>query len=351
VRALRTVSEEEKRVVAEGILANGFLWLERGGGKRARKSFDRVRKAGLSEAMTLVATRGVILSDPDSGIGLLTGLIRSPDRARYEAGVELARELHGEGVRRALVKLLPKLGMPQQGLLAEVMGVEGNWLALPALLELAESGEGASRLSALRALANYPDHRGIGLLLVTAMGSDEVMSAAARDALVRMPDEADTLLAAQLLRADEQRTVLVLEVLARRGRSAAQDVVIPLVSDPSPAVRLAALGALGACATASSWTTLVSCLLQAELRQEREAAHAALLAAMGRLADKRICGGALVTALPSAPEPTRSLVIDLLGRTGDTNVVSALLPYATSDTPEPTRGNARRAVDGLRDGN
>ncbi len=54
--------------------------------------------------------------------------------------------------------------------------------------------------------------------------------------------------------------------------------------------------------------------------------------------------GALATALPSAPEPTRSLVIDLLGRAGDPKVIPALLPYVTPDTPEPTRGNALRAL-------
>jgi HEAT repeat protein len=344
LRVFRKLEGEERVVVAEGILSNGFLLLERGEKKLARRGFDRVRKAGVSDEIRVLATRGVILSDPGSGMRLLTGLIRNSDRALYEAGVELVRELSGEEVTRAMVKLLPKLEMPQQALLAEVMGERGDPLALPALLKLAEAGEGEVRVSALRAVAKYPDHSAVGLLIRTAMWGDREMRETAMEAMQSMPREADVVLSAELIRADAAKALCVIRVLGLRGASEVQSVLVPFVSHEDVEVRVAAVEALGACATPRSWTTLVSCLVQAELEREREVAHGALVMAMGRFEERGVCVGALVTALPSAPEPTRSMVIELLGRTGDPAVIEALLPYTTADTPEPTRGNARRVV-------
>lgn len=167
------------------------------------------------------------------------------------------------------------------------------------------------------------------------------------DAMRSMPREADVVLSAELIHADVAKKMCVIRVLGLRGAVEVQSALIPLVSDEEVEVRVAAVEALGACATSGSWTTLVSCLLQAEQDRERDVARRALVMAMGRFEDRGVCVGALVTALPSAPEPTRSMVIELLGRTGDPGVVEALLPYTTADTPEPTRGNARRVVRDL----
>jgi HEAT repeat protein len=344
LRVFRRVEGECRLVVAEGVLTTGFVLLERGAGRVARKGFHQVRKARLSDAMTVEATRGLILSDPGSGTRLLTGLIRHRDPLYYGAGIDLAGELEGDGVTRALVKLLPKVGMPQQAMLAEALGGRRDPLALPALLDLAVAGERRVRVPALRAVAHYPENRAVDVLIRTAMGGDVEMRQAAEDGMVSMPAEANTILSAQLIHADEAKVLCVIRVLGLRGASEVQGVLMPYVSDEKLEVRTAAIRALGACATSGSWTTLVACLLQAEQEREREVAHAALVDAMGRFEDKSICVGALATALPSAPEPTRSLVIDLLGRAGDPKVIPALLPYVTPDTPEPTRGNALRAL-------
>jgi HEAT repeat protein len=171
------------------------------------------------------------------------------------------------------------------------------------------------------------------------------VSQAAQLALFNLPEgRTDRILTARLESSDSARRLLIIDVLARRRASEAQEELLALTDHEDLATRVAALKALGNVLTPVGWPSLVACLVQASTTAERQAADAALETACARFDNRAACAGPLATALPAANQETRILLLRRLGQVGGPLALATVREYTLAGTPEPLRDTAIQVI-------
>ena len=320
-------------VICEGLLRCAEASLAEGQRVQSQAIYDRLRN--LSQAPPQVraaALRGAILVRGKAGIPILREAVRGSDYGLTAAAVRAAMELPGPEVTDALVAELPKAAVERRGLLILALADRGEPRVLPALLQAAQSGGGQLRILALQALKRVGDASCVPVLLDVAVEGNPDVSQAAMEAIEVLQDKAvDDQVATRLSQAKGQSRIMLMELARRRHSAAAAPAIWLAADDKDPAIRAAALAALGAIIETADLPRLVARLAVTKDEQEVAALDTALREASLRASDREAAAAKLAATLPTVGGPLKARILETLNLIGGTKALEAVAAAARSD--------------------
>jgi acetyl esterase/lipase len=276
--------------------------------------YDFVRQAHVPAQRRLEATRGAILARGTEGIPLLVEALRSADQAMFGIGLRVARELPGGQVTQALAAELAQAPPARQGPLLVAIADRNDATGLPVVLASARTGAKPLRRIALEVMARLDNAACVPVLLDAVTSSDAEIAEAGKTSLAALPaDDVNQELVARLSQAAGPSRRVLLKLAGERQVAAAVPELIKAANDSDPAIRAAAIKALGETISVDELDALTDRLARASSDDELSAAQAALESACARLPDKAACARKLVPLLATSAVPARGALLRVLG--------------------------------------
>ena len=316
--------------VADAALVGAEMLLAEGHGSESVALFDAVREADLPQRHLLAATRGAILARGEEGVDLLAEQLGAEDFAYFALALRAARELDADGVAEVLVETLDAASPARQALLVVALADRGDEAGREPVASLAAEGPAEVRLAAIRALGRLGDASTLDVLVAAAAEGEHTEAALA--SLARLPQAVDP--AIRELLADDDATVrrVALDAIGERRLFAALPEVLEAAEDDDEAVRLAALGALGEIAPLEDFDALTSRVVDPRSPAEREAAQAAIRAAITRMPDRDATAEELLSAMEGAPVEAQVFFLEVLGTLGGPRALEGVTAAARSES-------------------
>ena len=306
-------ADEVRSAVAEGLILCAEQLLAGGEAEDAVAIYDEVRQADVVKPRKLEATRGAILARKSAGIPLLIEQLQSNDKQYVQIALSAARELPGSELEEALAAELTKIGSDRAALVLYALA-DRNLADVPAaVLQAAKTGEKPVRIAAIEFVGRLGDASSVATLLAIATENDAEISAAARQALADLPGKGvNAEIADRLTKSDDALLAVLIDVVGQR-RIDATPPLIKALDHRNPAVRTAALKALGATIGPEELPVLIKQVVSPKDSQLIETAHQALTAACVRMPDRDACATELTTAMRSAPIDVQVKLLEVLG--------------------------------------
>jgi HEAT repeat protein len=305
-----------------------------------RDALGQARGGGLVAVVNLLGDR----RDPQCA-GALATLAGGSDDAAADAAIAALGKIATPEAIRALAALHAKRRDGRRTAAAHALLQAGQELAArgkPAdarmmWAQLASPSEPAQvRRGALLGQVRTGGGTAAPLVLAALAGNDEALVTAAIASIPEIRGKnLGACFAAQLPKLSVARAELLIEALASRGDRSALPAIARAAGRPEPAVRAAALRALGLLGDASTVPQLIDAC------QSGAADQAKLAAAALRLLQGRGVDGAIVRGLESSSPAVRATLIDVLADRGDSACVPALLVEAASDQAQVRRAALR----------
>ena len=123
--------------------------------KPAIELYDQVRKAEVPRQNMLEGIRGAILARKNDGIPLLLEQLRSSDKALFQIGLRVARELPGPEATEAVVTEMHRAAAERQPQLLLALADRGDDSALLPIIGAAKTGSKKLRMVAVGALDGH----------------------------------------------------------------------------------------------------------------------------------------------------------------------------------------------------
>ena len=274
-----------RSAVAEGCILCAEGYMAQGKAAEAVKLYDAVRGADVPDQRHLEAIRGAILARGADGIGLLTEQLRSDDKDRVGIALRTARELPGRNVTEALVAEMDRLSPQKRSLLLLALSDRKDDAVRPAVLKAAQGGPNALRITAIGILIRLGDASCIPTLLQAATEGNADLGRAAQETLVRLPGkDVDADLAGRLPQATGKLRPVLIELATQREIQQSLPTIVSSMEDDDPAVRAAAVQAVGVLGRDRQHVAELTRLVQkTATSSERAAIEKALLAVTGRV--------------------------------------------------------------------
>ncbi|MCP5527380.1 MAG: HEAT repeat domain-containing protein [Verrucomicrobiales bacterium] len=272
-----------KAEIALGCIFCAEHYLGEGKPTEAAEIYDTVRLADVPTRRILEATRGAILARGDAGLPLLLEQLRSTEKDLFGIGLRTARELPGEAVTRALEAEMNRSTPHRAALVLLAIADRPDAAVRPTVLRAAGSGPNEVRLVAVQALENLGDAAAVDVLLGAATDEDTKLAKAAAETLTRIGDSrVDTVILDRLPPATGARRGALIQVAALRQIAGALPEIVRSVVDSDPAVRAAALGAIGVLGGKAEVGVLVGLIEKTSDTKQRADLADALLEVAGR---------------------------------------------------------------------
>jgi hypothetical protein len=241
------------------------------------------------------------------------------DRALLEAFTSSAASDAGRGRRPLLIDLL-----------ADRNATGASAAVQKTILEAARGDDPAVRLAAIRAIGRCGDASAAAGLLEIAAGAGPAMLTAVREAIATMPaDGVNEVIVARLAGSDAGSLPLVIGLVGDRRITTAAGAVLPFVEHADPAVRTAAMAALGAVVELKDLGVLVAKTADPRDDIEGAAAAAALKEAAVRMADRDACAARIAEAIGSAG-PRAGVLVETLADVGGGKALATVAAAAKS---------------------
>ena len=274
-----------RSAVAEGCIlcAEGYMAQDKAA--NAVKLYDAVRRADVPNQRHLEAIRGAVLARGSDGVSLLAEQLRSDDKGRVGIALRTARELPGRNVTEALVAEMDRLSPHKRSLLLLALSDRHDDAVRPAVLKAAQSGPKELRITAIGILIRLGDVSCVPALLQAATEGDAELGRAAQETLVRLAGkDVDADLAARLPQARGKLRQVLIELASQREIQQSLPTIVSSMEDDDPAVRAAAVQAVGVLGHDSRHVAELTRLVQkTAASSERAAIEKALLAVTGRV--------------------------------------------------------------------
>lgn len=334
-QALRNAPGEVRSAVAEGCVLSAERRLTEGKTDEAAEIYDEVRQAEVPQQRVLEATRGAILARGDEGVPLLLEQLRSPERKFFQMALSTAREFPGEQVDQALAQEITRAEPERAALIIQAAADRPETVVLAAVLQAAQQGAKPVRLSAINALQRVGDDSCLAALLKIATDADPELAQAAKDTLAELPgDNIDARVVALLPEAEGKMYPVLIELVGRR-RIEATDTLLQALDHNDPAVRHAALAALGETVDLKGLPVLIAQVVTPKHSQDVAAAQQALKTASVRMPDREACAAELAAALQrSSSSDTEVALLETLGAVGGSKALATMAAAAKSSSPE-----------------
>jgi len=326
---------EVRAAVAGGCLASAESLIDNGQRDRAAAIYDLVRQSDLPMHIRMAGLRGAILAREASGADLLAAAAQSADAAEFAVALEVSRQVKGAEPVAKLLAVLPSLSPDRQALVIAALGDRHEAAARPAVLAAARSGDPVVRAAAIRALAGLGNASAVEILLEAAASGDAGVAAAARDSLVAMPGaEVDAAIVAALDKAQGAPRALLIDLVGRRGITSAVSALGQAAEETDPAMRLAAIRALGRTVEPAQLAPLTDRLAAPANAEEAAAIREALRDTCVRVADREACAQHLARIMSQASPADRSLMIGMMGVLGGPTALATVAAAATDANVE-----------------
>jgi HEAT repeat protein len=268
----------------------------------------------------------------DDAVSLIIDLLKEDDKEVRAIALDQVRtEAKGEAATQKFAELLPTLAADAQVGLLRALAGRGDKAAAPAVRTIvAETKDDAVRVAAIEALGSLGSGDDVGALVKVLAGGPQPAQAAARASLVRLSgDAASDAIVEQMQRGPTPQRVALIEILATRRAGVSE--ILKAAVDDDPAVRTAAMTALGAIASPQEIPGLVQGVLKAKAGKERTAAERAVALVCQRVADGRPQAKPLLDAIEAVPAADRNTLLPTLGRVGG-SVALPVVEKAIQDT-------------------
>jgi len=256
---------------------------------------------------------------PDPLVQLVIDLLRENDKEMRALGYEQVRtQARGGAATSRFADLLPGLSPDAQVGLLSALADRGDAAALPAVRALlAGDLDPPVRVAAVGALGVLGETADVERLVELLRTAPPPERAAARTGLVRLegPDTPAAIAAAMKQAAPASRVALLEILAARRALETIPDILAAAIDD-DPAVRTAAMSALGQLAGPQHVPGMVQGVLKAQKGPEREAAEKAVMLVCQRIPDADRRADPLLLAMRQRANPDRRALLSTLGRVG-----------------------------------
>ncbi|HUT13181.1 MAG TPA: HEAT repeat domain-containing protein [Thermoguttaceae bacterium] len=349
--ALTSKTTAPPAVLGDACLTCAVNLLEAGQREQALALYGAVQQADVPKHVKIAALHGEIGALGPRGLPRLVECLRSDDKATFQVGLRMARELPGDAVTEALIEELPKLaaraGGPadaRQALVIHVLGARGSGAALPVVLEAARNGAAETRLAAVQVLADLGDATAVPVLLAATEASDEDLARAARESLTELSGaEVDAALAAMLPKSEGPTRSMLIGLVGGRGIVSAVPALLKAADDNDQEIRLAAIEALGFTVGPDDLPALIGRLVGSGTPEVTAATKEALRKACLRMPDRDACAAQLLERMPTASTSGKSDLLDLLGELGGTKALEGV-SAAAGDGDEAVQDAATRVL-------
>ncbi len=286
------------------------------------------------------ATSSLAEDEPgDELIQLVVNLLGESDKDVRALALEQVRsEAPGEAATKKFAALLPGLAADAQVGLLSALADRGDTAAQPAVLDLlASSSAEPVRVAAIKALGLLGEPTDWRLLvqLLEQDSASPAEQAAARASLVRLRGESVPLaIAAEMKKSTPSLQVTLIEILAARRALDTIPEILAAASDSNPAVRRAAMAALGQLAGPEHVPGMVRGVLHAEPGAERAAAEKAVMFVCDRIPEQEKRAEPLLAAMDDLNDAQRTAMLPTLGRVGGRDARQIVAAAIASREPE-----------------
>ena len=330
-QALASAPAEIRSAVAEGCVLCAEQLHAAGQSDAAVVVYDQVRAAELPQQRIIEATRGAILARQEAGLALLMEQFRSPEKTLFQVALKTAREFPGTEVDQALATQITTATPDRAAVIIQAMADRPQTVILAAVLKAAEAGPLEVRLSAINALSRVGDTSCMASLLKIAIEPDADLAQASKATLAELPGkEIDSQIVALLPRAEGATYPVLLQLVGQR-RIDAVPLLQKALTHADPAVRSAALVALGETVALKNLSVLISQVVAPQHAEDAPVAQKALMAASIRMPDREACAAELSTAIDKTKAvPTKGVLLNILGAMGGTQALATIGAAANS---------------------
>lgn len=306
---------------------------EAGRRTEALEIYDLVRQAEVPEARLREGIRGAILLRDEAGVSLLAEQLRSLEPFRFRLGLSTARELPSPLVDDMVISQLAEATPARAVLLIELLADRGNPRAIPTLTRATNDPRLGVPLAAARGLGRLGTVAELDPLLQMARGKDGERAAAAVEAIAALQDPGvDGEIGRRLTTADRSDQPLLLSVVAKR-RIPDLPAVAALAASTDPAVRSAALIALGETVGLDQLDLLLAAVVAPQGEATTDAARAALRAAAVRLPEQDACVAKLLAASQRAAIETKVTLLEVIAAVAGKEALQAVAAAARGEEP------------------
>ncbi len=324
LETLPAAPADVRSAVAEGCILCAERLLAAGKTSEAAEIYDAVRRTELPKQKLIEATRGAILARGSDGVPLLLEQLHSDDLGLFRLGLITSRELAGSEVADALVAEASRAAPDRAALLLVAFADRDDASVTPAVLEIAQSGPPQVRIAALGVVGRLGDVTCLPPLLEIAAGDDALVAQAAKDALADLSgDQIASEILSRLPAAEGKMLPVLIELIGKR-RIDARPALMKALEHADPAVRGAALAALGATVGPDDLSILVSQVVSPQHSEDAQAAQQALREASVRMPDREACAAELAAAMADAPQATKPVLLEIVGSVGGAKALATI---------------------------
>lgn len=332
-QALKSPSSVVRSAVAEGCILSAEQLHASGDSAAAAEIYDEIRLAEVPQQRIIEATRGAILARKQDGIPMLMETFRSPDKKMFQLALGIAREFPGSDVDQALAKELATTAPARAALIIQAMADRPETVSLAEVLKAATQGDKLVRMSAIDALRRVGDPSCLSPLMEAVFDDDDDLASAAKQTLADLPGEnVDTQIVAMLPEAEGKNYMLLLELIGQR-RIAAVEQVVKALGNSDPAVRKAALVALGETVKLDRLSVLMTQAVSPKYPEDAAEAQKALRVASIRMPDREACASQLANAMRQSDPASQVILLETISEVGGSKALQILADAAKSDSP------------------
>jgi HEAT repeat protein len=264
----------------------------------------------------------------------LLAQLRSPDKAFFNLGLAVAREMPGKDVTAAMVAELKKLPAERRALLLRALADRKEPVEISILVEESKNKSPVVQEAAIHGLAKRGNAEAAAVLLNIALG-DTKLAPVAKETLKSLTGRTvDAVVVSRLDGATAKQKIALFDLIGAGQIVSAQAAVRRAMTDPDEAVRLAAIAALAQLVDVENLDLLIDkALAQDGKPAETAAALAALKTAAQRMGDRDRCAAKLAEHLNGATAANRSYLLELLGKVSGPTALAAVVAGAKSSDP------------------
>ncbi|MDG2224212.1 MAG: HEAT repeat domain-containing protein [Rubripirellula sp.] len=332
-QALKSAPADVRSAVAEGCILCAERLHASGDSATAVEVYDEICSADVPQQRIIEATRGAILARDQDGIPMLMETFRSPDKKMFQLALGIVREFPGSEVDQAVADELAKATPQRAALMIQAMADRPDTVLLAEVLKAATEGDKLVRMSAIDALRRVGDPSCLAPLMNAVSDDDAELASAAKQTLADLPgDNVDPQIVAMLPGAKGENYKLLLDLIGQRRIAAVEEVVKALGSS-DPAVRKAALVALGETVKLDRLSVLVTQAVSPKYPEDASEAQKALRVASIRMPDREACATQLAKAMQQSKPDSQVILLETISEVGGSKALQILADAAKSDRP------------------
>ena len=275
----------------------------------------------------------ILLRDSESTRKLMTEWVNGSDNLKYRSCLRAAQFVKNDAVTKILASAYDKAAPDRKPAILAALGDQKNPNAQNVLLNALSSNDEAIKEAAVRAMKSFADKSYFNELIKSAVEGDENIHKGSVAVIELLDDEINPAIL-DLLKADDAKKSLAIELIGLRKIAAGQSDVFALAKSGSKKVQLAAAKALGEMADAEQFNWLVETIVKSSDTGIIDAAKAGLKTACGQIQDREAATASLakgVSVFKGKKDPRSQYLFEMFSILGGSAARDEVSRAAMSD--------------------